>query len=253
MLPQWPERRLARITIDAPETSSARCARRSSRPPEYAGPVIAHDLRTLSALTARLVPGPPEDPDPGALEAGAAEAIDLLLGAFACEQPPIHAALEGGFVPLDPVAELGWRIRLEGSQGLPEREFAGPVKGLAQLLSDGLALLDRRSREAHGVDFADAPTADQDALLDAPDEQLGAFVRLALTLTLEAVYGPPQYGGNRDGAGWKPLGWAGFTQPQGFTPAQVSEPDGGATGSREAVSELRSSLPGEAGWRSDSN
>ncbi len=213
--------------------------------------MIAHDLRTLRALTARLLPGPPEDPDPGALEAGAAEAIDVLLGAFACEQPPIHAALEGGFVPLDPVAELGWRIRLEGSQGLPEREFAGPVTGVAQLVTDGLAVLDRCSREAYGVDFADAPTVDQDVLLDASDEKLRAFVRLALTLTLEAVYGPPQYGGNRDGAGWKPLGWPGFTQPQGFAPAQVSEPDGGATASREAVSELRSSLPEDAGWRSE--
>jgi hypothetical protein len=213
--------------------------------------VIAHDLRTLSALTARLLPGPPEDPDPGAVEAGAAEAIDRLLGAFAGEQPPIHAALEGGFVPLDPVSELGWRIRLEGSQGLPEREFAGPVKGLAQLVTDGLALLDRRSREAYGIDFADAPTVDQDALLDAPDEQLGTFVRVALTLTVEVVYGPPQYGANCDGAGWKPLGWPGFTQPQGFTPAQVSEPDGGTTASREAVSELRSMLPDDAGWRSE--
>ena len=213
----------------------------------------AHDLRTLSALTARLLPGPPEDPDPGALEAGAAEAIDLLLGAFGCEQPPIHAALEGGFVPLDAVAELGWRIRLEGSEGLPEREFAGPVKGLAQLVTEGLALLDRRSRETHGVDFADAQPADQDALLDAADERLGAFVGLVLTLTLEAVYGPPQYGGNRDGAGWKPLGWPGFTQPHGFTPAQVSKPDVRATSSRGAVSELRSSLPDDAGWRSESN
>jgi Gluconate 2-dehydrogenase subunit 3 len=215
--------------------------------------VLAHDLRTLRALTARLLPGPPEDPDPGALEAGAAEAIDALLDAFAGAEPPIHARLEGGFVPLDPVAELGWRIRLEGSRGLPEREFAGPVTGLAQLVSDGLARLDRRSRERHGVDFADAPTAAQDALLDAPDEQLGAFVRLALELTLEAVYGPPQYGGNRDRAGWTPLGWPGFTQPQGFTPAQVSEPDGGAEASNDAVSELRSRLPDDAGWRLESN
>jgi hypothetical protein len=215
--------------------------------------VLAHDLRTLRALTARLVPGPPEDPDPGAVEAGAAEAIDLLLDAFACAQPPIHARLEGGFVPLDPVAELGWRIRLEGSRGLPEREFAGPVKGLAQLVSDGLALLDRRSREAHGVDFADAPRAAQDALLDAPNEQLGAFVGLALELTLEAVYGPPQYGGNRDRAGWKPLDWPGFTQPQGFTPTQVSAPDGGVEASSDAVSELGSRLPDDAGWRLESS
>src|SRR5437667_4921157 len=100
--------------------------------------LTAHELDVLRALTARLVPGPPEDPDPGAREARAAEAIDLLLGAFAVRPPLIHA---GGpfsnragasrddfarFVPLDRQALLGWRIRLEGSRGLREREFAGP-------------------------------------------------------------------------------------------------------------------------------
>jgi len=212
--------------------------------------VTGHDLRTLRALTARLLPGPPEDPDPGALEAGAAEAIARLVEAFTGpEEPPIHAALAGGFVPLDTVAELGWRMRLEGSLGLPEREFAGPVTGLAQRLTDGLALLDRRTREACGAAFVDAPTVEQDAVLDAADDELQEFISVTLTLTLEVVYGPSQYGGNRDGASWQPLGWPGFTQPRGFTPQQVSEPDAGATASREVVSELSSKLPDEAGWR----
>src|SRR4051794_6876292 len=86
----------------------------------------AHELETLRALTARLVPGPPDDPDPGAVEAHAAEAIDLLLGAFRVRPPLIHAGgpfsgRAGGhrddfkhFVSLDRQAALGWRIRLEG-------------------------------------------------------------------------------------------------------------------------------------------
>ena len=212
--------------------------------------MTADELRTLRALTARLLPGPPEDPDPGALEAGAAEAIERLLCAFDGGEPPIHGAQQGGFVALDSVAELGWRIRLEGSQGRPEREFAGPVTGLAQVVADGLSLLDRRCREAHGVDFADAPACDQDALIDTHDEQLTAFVRTAMTLTLEAVYGPEQYGGNRDRCGWSPLHWPGF-QSQGFTPAQISEPDGGAPASLQTVQELRSRLADDAGWRSE--
>ncbi len=207
-----------------------------------------HELRTLKALTARLLPGPPEDPDPGALEAGAAEAIELFLGAFEHAQPPIHAAQDGGFVPLDRVAELGWRIRLEGSRGLPEREFAGPVTGLAQLVSDGLALLDDLSRDASGRDFADASLADQDELLEVADERSAAFVRLVLMMTLDAVYGPPQYGANADGSSWKPLGWPGFTQPRGFTAEQVSEPDTGAERSGQALTDLSSSLSAETGW-----
>jgi hypothetical protein len=203
--------------------------------------VTAHELETLRALTARLVPGPPEDPDPGALEAGAAEAIARLLDAFSVgDEPPIHAARGGGFVPLDGVAELGWRIRLEGSNGLPERSFAGPVTGLIEQVTEGLARLDRHTRERCATGFAAAGTADQDAVLEAAE--LASFVALALSLTLDAVYGEPGYGGNHDRAGWRPLRWPGFTQPDGFTPEQVSEPDGG-----EAVTR-GSRLPDAAGW-----
>lgn len=211
--------------------------------------MTAQELRTLRALSARLVPGPPEDPDPGAMEAGAAEAIASLLDAFDLEQPPIHAAREGGFLPLDSVAERGWRIRLEGSRGLPEREFAGPVTGLVQLVTDGLALLDHNCREAHGADFADASTEAQDTVLENADVPLSEFVRVVLMLTLEVVYGPPQYGGNLDRAAWRALGWPGFTQPHGFTAAQVSEPDAGARGSSDALTDLRSGLERETGWQ----
>jgi gluconate 2-dehydrogenase gamma chain len=186
--------------------------------------VTDRELATLRALTARLVPGPPEDPDPGALEVCAAEAIARLLSAFSAGiEPPIHAARDGGFIALDPVAELGWRIRLEGSKGLPEREFAGPVTGLAERVRDGLAELDAHAHARFGSGFADAGATDQDKLLEEP--ALAEFVELAMTLTLDAVYGDPAYGGNSDRAGWKPLGWPGFTQPHGFTPEQVSRPD----------------------------
>jgi hypothetical protein len=215
--------------------------------------VTDDELQTLRRLTARLVPGPPEDPDPGALEAGAAEAIARLLNAFEGHEPPIHAALDGGFVPLDPVAELGWRVRLEGSCGHPEREFAGPVVGLAQQMSDGLALLDDRCRAACGLNFADASTADQDSVLENAGAPLADFISLALSLTLDAVYGAPRYGGNRDRVGWRPLGWPGFTQPRGFSPEEVSERDAVASASREDVSELSSKLPNDAGWRLQSD
>src|SRR5256885_3144661 len=52
--------------------------------------LTAHELDVLRAVTARLVPRPPDDPDPRALEAKAAEAIDLLLRAFAGSPPVVH-------------------------------------------------------------------------------------------------------------------------------------------------------------------
>jgi hypothetical protein len=197
--------------------------------------LTAAELDTLRALTARLLPGPPDDVDPGALEAGAAEAIDLFLGAFTVDPPLIHA---GGpfsdragaahddfadFVPLDRLAELGWRIRLEGSLGRPEREFAGPVRGLQQVYREGLAHLDER---AAPLTFATLPGPAQDLILqDQTDDVVQELLGAALANTIEAVYGAPEYGGNRDLAGWTPINWPGDVQPRGYTDAEVSQAD----------------------------
>ena len=225
--------------------------------------LTAHELDTLRAVTARFVPGPPDDPDPGALEAGVAEAIDLLLAAFTLDPPLIHA---GGpfsdragathddfadFVPLDAHAALGWRIRLEGSQGLPEREFAGPVTGLQEIYRSGLAHLDERSQQTFGVDFKDAPGPVQDLLLsDQTDGDLQTFVGAALANTLEAMYGPPEYGGNRSLVGWGYTRWPGDLQPRGSTDAEVSQPGpdtGSITGAM--LDDLQRFLPALTGQR----
>jgi len=188
--------------------------------------LTADELDTLRAVTARLVPGPPDDPDPGAIEAGGAEAIDMLLAAFSFDPPLVHA---GGpfsnragarhddmatFVPLDALAELGWRIRLEGSQGRPERSFAGEVIGLQQLYRDGLARL---------TGFAAAPPDVQDAMLLAGD--VVDFASLVLADTLDLMYGAPEYGGNRGLVGWTPNDWPGDAQPRGYSASEVSEVD----------------------------
>ena len=219
----------------------------------------AHELDTLRAVTARLVPGPPDDPDPGALEAKAAEAIDLLLGAFAVSPPLVHAGGPfsgrfGGshdefaeFVALDAHAELGWRMRLEGSQGRPEREFAGPVRGLQQVYREGLAHLDERA----GGHFASLPGPAQDLILsDQSDSQVQELVGAALANTLDAMYGPPEYGGNQGLVGWSYVDWPGDVQPRGYTDAEVSEPGaGGSTLSAAAVRGLEKFLPALAGHR----
>jgi Gluconate 2-dehydrogenase subunit 3 len=246
-----PARRLQALVVSAPG-------------PGQAGRFLtAHELDTLRAVTARFVPGPPDDPDPGALEAGVAEAIDLLLAAFTFDPPLIHA---GGpfsdragathddfadFVPLDAHAALGWRIRLEGSQGLPEREFAGPVTGLQEIYRSGLAHLDERSQQTFGVDFKEAPGPAQDLLLsDQTDGDLQTFVGAALANTLEAMYGPPEYGGNRSLVGWGYTRWPGDLQPRGSTDAEVSQPGpdtGSITGAM--LDDLQRFLPALTGQR----
>jgi hypothetical protein len=181
-------------------------------------------LDTLRAVTAHLLPGPPDDPDPGALEAGCAEAIDLLLAAFSFDPPLIHA---GGpfsdragarrddmarFVRLDATAALGWRIRLEGTRGRPERSFAGEVVGLQQIYRDGLARL---------AGFAAATPADRETMLRDDID----FATTVLADALDVMYGAPEYGGNRGLVGWHATGFAGDVQPRGYTAAQVSTLD----------------------------
>jgi len=217
----------ALLAVIAP--SALRAAARAPVPARPRGGghfLTADELATLRAVTGRLIPGPPDDPDPGAVEAGCAEAIDMLLAAFSFDPPLIHA---GGpfsnragarhddmakFVPLDALAELGWRIRLEGSQGRAERSFAGEVIGLQQLYRDGLSRL---------MGFAAAPPDVRDAMLLAPE--VVDFASLVLADALDLMYGAPEYGGNRGLVGWMPNDWPGDVQPRGYSAREVSELD----------------------------
>jgi hypothetical protein len=38
------------------------------------------------------------------------------------------------------------------------------------------------------------------------------------------MYGPPEYGGNRDLVGWFSIDHEGDVQPRGYTDSEVSEP-----------------------------
>jgi len=179
-----------------------------------------HQFRIIEAVCARLIP---TDDDPGANEAGVADYIDGLLGAFAFDPPRIWAggAVSGRFggAPafstfhrLSHLDELAWRTRIEGSLGMPEREWNGPVEGLQERYAAGLALL--------GDDFADVESEEQDRRLRAHEE----FTRLVYEHACEGMYGAPEYGGNRHGVGWSYIGFAGDVQPRGYTDEEVSEP-----------------------------
>lgn len=160
---------------------------------------------------------------PGAAAAGVADYVDGLLGAFSFDPPRIWAGgpfsgRHGGedgfsrFLPLGRLEELAWRTRIEGSRGIPEREFNGPVRGFQEEYREGLAAL--------GADFASLPGEEQDARLDAVPELRALLHRHAC----EGTYGDPVYGGNRDGAGWAAIGFAGDVQPRGWSDAEVRGP-----------------------------
>ena len=180
-----------------------------------------HEFEVLRAACAQMLPS--GDGIPGAEEAGVADYIDILLGAFTFDPPRIWAGgptsgRAGGaarfdhFHSLSALDELAWRMRIEGSQGLSAREFNGPVVGLQETYRSGLAAL--------GDDFAQLSGEEQDRRLRANEE----FLELIHEHACEGMYGAPEYGGNRDLVGWNYIGFAGDVQPRGYTDEEVSQP-----------------------------
>lgn len=178
----------------------------------------AEEHGVIAAACDRLIP--PTADHPGGRALGCADYIDGLLDAFAVDPPRIWAGgpfsgRAGGdagfarFLPLTRVEELAWRTRIEGSHGRPEREFNGPIRGWQAEYRDGVAAL--------GADFAELDGATQDARLDAAP----TFRAVLYQHACEGAYGAPEYGGNRDLAGWRAIGYPGDVQPRGFTDAEV--------------------------------
>ena len=179
------------------------------------------EYATLRAACAQMLPS--SEGAPGAEEAGVADYIDGYLGAFSFDPPRIWAGgptsgRKGGeaafatFVPLSPLDELAWRMRIEGSRGMPEREFNGPVVGLQERYRAGLAAL--------GDDFAVVEGREQRRRLRADEK----FCALLWKHCCEGMYGAPEYGGNRDGVGWAYIDYEGDVQPRGYSDAEVSQP-----------------------------
>ena len=171
-----------------------------------------HEHDVVRQLADLLLPA--HDGFPGAGAAGAADYVDRILGAFTSDPPLIWAGGpysgrhggEAGFdesLPLSRLEELAWRTRIEGSQGRAEREWNGPVRGWQDVYRDGIAAL------GDDPDLAD---------LDAhPDLR-----QLLFEHACEASYGAPEYGGNRDLAGWRMIQYAGDVQPRGWSDAEVT-------------------------------
>ncbi|HEX4871844.1 MAG TPA: gluconate 2-dehydrogenase subunit 3 family protein [Nevskiaceae bacterium] len=233
-------RQLLQLALATP--ALAACGR-STAPPggEAAGATalprhLPAPLRaTLEAVVERLIPG---DSDPGAAAAQAARAIDALLGAFSVEPPFLFAGAPfsdragaarndfARFLTPDPYEQLGWRLRIEGSQGRPEREFNGPVTGLQTIYREGLERLEARAAAEYGQSYPALPAPVQDQLLnDGADAAIAALLDVAFPATLEAYYGPPEYGGNAALVGWDFTAYPGDVQPRGWSDEQVVNAD----------------------------
>jgi gluconate 2-dehydrogenase gamma chain len=140
------------------------------------------DAETIAAFTERLMPGAPGKP--GAREAGVLNYIDLAL--------------------------------------------AGAYADLQDFYRRGLSQLDAYCRKTYGAPFVRLAAEQQDEVIGALEEgKVGefawptaqAFFNTLRTHTMEGMFADPIYGGNKDFAGWRLVGFPGG-QPL-FTPEDL--------------------------------
>lgn len=181
----------------------------SGEPPKF---FTQHEWDTIEAATARIYP---TDAQPGALEAGVVNFIDLYLSGI----DYIYASGDGsGFLQMSGRLADAWRERIGGMQ----------VK-----YRDGIRELDRLAQKNFNQDFKDLTEARQDAILEllsdqpkpgkvsltttAPlgsalqgvgDDGLDFFHALCLH-TRQGMFCDPVYGGNRNRVGWDFIGFPG--------------------------------------------
>ena len=217
--PQVGPRRRAVIAIGAVAAGLSGCTS-SSRPDTHRF-FTAHQAAVVEDATARIAPGPRDDPaekgHPGAREAGVTAYIDTMLAALHHDPPQIFAGgpwsnrhasgpdLMARFTLLDPVSKIAWRNRLTRWQDQYRK---------------GIAALDKLA----GGDFTKKTRAQQDKILAT--QSMAQFTALLFEHTIEGLYASPEYGGNRNLAGWQEIGFPGDVQPRGYTAAEVERSDG---------------------------
>jgi gluconate 2-dehydrogenase gamma chain len=185
-----------------------------------------HEARTIEAITARIMPGTPDDP--GAREAGVVNYIDYMLSAREGFNEPTYreapfAELYETTPPLDSPYNVVWvsadQIDRYGYQStLTPRE----------VYRLGVGYLDAFARSRFNGRFADLTEDKQDELIGAMVDNTAtgfdqfsakAFFQVLRRHTGEGMFSDPAYGGNRDMIGWRLLGYTGAQRA--WTPIEI--------------------------------
>lgn len=256
----------------------------------------AEEARALEAFVARILPGTPDDP--GALEAGVPTFIDAMLATAQTWaeptylKPPFAKTYAGETLPpeaaqSDPRQEVWVNIEELERYGYQGRFTPHEIYRL------GLRALNDFARSQFGGAFADLSEDQQDDLVgqiaeaeSPPDVEggktggstgLAGFSDVSASTFFEVVqqhlifgmFGDPLYGGNREFAGWRLVGYPGAqraytvadmhnesfsVEPQSlahlppFHPGQLNRPEVilPAAGSRNP--QPQAAPPAESGW-----
>ncbi len=165
----------------------------------------AADAATVAAIAERIMPGAPNMP--GATDANVLNYIDLALaGAYADRQDVYRRGLD----QLEAFSQDRFSARFAALSGEQQDE-------VLLALEDG---------SATGFDFP------------GPQE----FFAMLRTHTMEGMFADPVYGGNKDFAGWKLVGFPG-AQPA-FTPAEMASSEAYAG---DSVVGLKTTVPARGG------
>ena len=215
------------------------CSDRTGGTSEPARFFTADERATFDQLAAAIVP---EDQTVGADGTGAVEYVDRFLAAFDADVPALYRSgpFSGRTPYQDPVSgapsddfpensfleilpptrlqELSFRIELLGSASVPNGEINVPLvpatPGLQALYRDAAVTLDAFARAQGAETFA---ALDDAGTLAAFNETPPAFRDAFLEHLAEGMFCAPEYGGNRDAAGWRDYFYDGDSQPLGHT------------------------------------
>lgn len=204
----------------------------------------AEEARAVEAVAARLVPGDADDP--GATEAGVVVYIDAKLAEFEnFAEPTYHAApfanqdvdgVAGIDVEEDQLYRYGYQSHLTPREiyhlGVPALDRYSQTRfgALFHLLSEdrqdevlqvldgvqqrGESAAEGGSGEDGGVQGGNGDGGASQDDMDRAEEVFGEldpglFFDTLRTDTIEGMFSDPAYGGNRDMAGWRLIGYPG--------------------------------------------
>jgi gluconate 2-dehydrogenase gamma chain len=156
----------------------------------------ADEAATIEAAVDRLIP--PDDRHPGGKDAGCAVFIDRQLAGP-------YGQAEGLY------------MRPPFTRGAATQGYQSPDAPAARYRAGLKALADHTRSAFGGRSFRELAPADQDKVLSGietgsialKDVKAPEFFALLLQNTQEGFFADPIYGGNRDMAGWKLIGFPG--------------------------------------------
>jgi gluconate 2-dehydrogenase gamma chain len=171
----------------------------------------------INAACARLIPA--DEHGPGAVELGVPQYIDRQMGTAWAEGGIWY--MQGPFFPGAP--EFGYQ-----SQLTPKQQYRMGIKAIDALCQERL-----------NKSFAALTAAQQDDVLKqiekgslkSPDLPAAFFSGFLLRNVMEGYFGDPMYGGNKDMAAWKMIGypgvradyleWVGEAKPYPYGPVSI--------------------------------